>query len=223
MNKIKALPIICAYLILSISVILCFILCWSIYLYLPPNDFRAIITTCVGIPFYFLCGLIVFRMFFIFFPIKAGEIRADSREDFLSNIHICYLLVLFDPIFKNPLLPVFVTTPLYQLLGAKIGKNTYSNGVILDPYFVTVGNNTILGMECLLIPHALEGSRLAYYPIKIGDNVTIGTRAIIHAGVTIENGAIVGSGAVVTKNKHIGENEIWGGVPAKYIKKRDEV
>ena len=73
-----------------------------------------------------------------------------------------------------------------------------------------------------MIPHALEGTRLGYYPIKIGDNVTIGARLIIHAGVTIENGAIVGSGAVVTKNKHIGENEIWGGVPAKFIKKRDD-
>ena len=37
-------------------------------------------------------------------------------------------------------------------------------------------------------------------------------------GVTIGDGAVVAAGAVVTKD--IPAGEVWGGVPAKFIRKR---
>lgn len=52
----------------------------------------------------------------------------------------------------------------------------------------------------------------------IGNDVWIGERAIIKAGVHIGDGAVIGMGSVVTKD--IGAYEIWGGNPAKIIKKR---
>ena len=52
----------------------------------------------------------------------------------------------------------------------------------------------------------------------IGDNVWIGTRAIIQPGVVIGSHSIIGSGAVVTKS--IPEYSVVVGVPARVIKKR---
>lgn len=52
----------------------------------------------------------------------------------------------------------------------------------------------------------------------IGNDVWIATNAMIKAGVTISDGAVIGMGAVVTKN--IGPYEVWGGNPARLIKKR---
>lgn len=55
--------------------------------------------------------------------------------------------------------------------------------------------------------------------LEIGHDVWIGANAIILPGCSrIGNGAIVGAGAVVTKD--IPPYEIWGGVPAKFIKRR---
>ena len=53
---------------------------------------------------------------------------------------------------------------------------------------------------------------------KIGHDVWIGNNVTVMQGVTIGNGAIVGSGAVVTTP--VQPYSIWGGVPAKFIKKR---
>lgn len=76
-------------------------------------------------------------------------------------------------------------------------------------------------------------------PVLIEDDVTIGHNATVHActvrrgaligmGATvldnaeIGEGAIVAAGALVLQNTKIGAHEIWGGVPAKFIKKARE-
>ncbi|MEE1127384.1 MAG: acyltransferase [Acutalibacteraceae bacterium] len=50
----------------------------------------------------------------------------------------------------------------------------------------------------------------------MGNNCFIGARSTIMPGVTIGNSCIVASGSVVTKD--IPNGEVWGGVPAKFIK-----
>ncbi len=52
----------------------------------------------------------------------------------------------------------------------------------------------------------------------IGNDVWIGFEALIMPGVHIADGAVIASRAVVTKN--VGPYEIWGGNPARFIKKR---
>ena len=54
--------------------------------------------------------------------------------------------------------------------------------------------------------------------IVIGDDVWIGYWATVMSGVHVGQGAVIATGAVVTKN--IPPFEVWGGVPAKFIKKR---
>ena len=60
------------------------------------------------------------------------------------------------------------------------------------------------------------------YQIKgdtvIGNDVWIGFESVIMPGVQIKDGAVIASRSVVTNN--VGPYEIWGGNPAKLIKKR---
>ena len=57
-------------------------------------------------------------------------------------------------------------------------------------------------------------------PIKIGDNVYIGTGCIILPGVTIGDNVIIGAGSIVTKDCK--SNSVYAGIPARYIKSLEE-
>lgn len=66
--------------------------------------------------------------------------------------------------------------------------------------------------------HFAENLFEPYEQINIGNDVWIGQDVLIKSGVNIGNGAVIGMGAVVTKD--VGPYEIWGGNPAKFIRKR---
>ena len=55
-------------------------------------------------------------------------------------------------------------------------------------------------------------------PVYIGNDVWIGDKATILAGVKIGNGCIIGAGSVVTKD--VPDYSVVAGVPAKIIKNR---
>jgi acetyltransferase-like isoleucine patch superfamily enzyme len=107
---------------------------------------------------------------------------------------------------------------LLLILGAKFGSGSYSSGIILDPPYFEIGENSIIGFGAVICSHALEAEKVSFEKIIIGKNVTIGLRAMLMPGVRIEDNAIVAAGALVTKNSHIKNGEVWAGIPAKRIK-----
>lgn len=58
----------------------------------------------------------------------------------------------------------------------------------------------------------------AFVTTNIGNDVWIGNNCLIKTGITVGDGAVIGMGSVVTKD--VGPYEIWGGNPARPIKKR---
>ena len=63
------------------------------------------------------------------------------------------------------------------------------------------------------------GHNATVHGAKIGNNVLIGMGSTLLDDCHIGDGAIIAAGALVLKNTVVGENEVWGGVPAKFIKK----
>lgn len=106
----------------------------------------------------------------------------------------------------------------------KIGKKVFFNaGVkIQDQGGVTIEDGVLIGHNVIIatLDHSLDANHrgnMLPAPIHIGKNVWIGANATICKGVTIGDGAVIAAGAVVTTN--VPENTVFGGVPAKLIKK----
>ena len=104
-----------------------------------------------------------------------------------------------------------------------IGKNVFFNAGcrFQDQGGITIGDGVLLGHNVVLATanHSLKPSekrKLSYAPIKICDNVWIGSNVTVLQGVTIGEWAVVAAGAVVTKD--VAPYTIVGGIPAKFIK-----
>jgi len=182
------------------------------------GDFRGIILLATGVGFLYIYAIALYRLLMARFSLLPGEVRRDSRQEFIYHVHVLFYLLLFYPVIRSGIPPAPFMRLFYQALGARLGANTYSQGIIHDPLFVSIGHDSVVGQGALLIPHVIEGDRLAHFPIRIGNHVTIGANAAVLSDVEIGDHAIVATGAVVKKGSRIGSHEVWGGVPARCIK-----
>lgn len=189
---------------------------WTMGL-IPLGDFRGVALALAGIVCFYGFAILTYRLFLMLFPLPEGEIVEGSRQERIYHVYVLFYLLCFNSIMRSGFPPIPLMRVFYLLLGAKLGPNTYSSGLIYDPPFVEIGSNSVVGESAILIPHVIEGRRLAHYTIRVGDNVTIGANAVILPGVSIGDGAIVATGAVVPKNTQIAANEVWGGVPARRL------
>ena len=105
-----------------------------------------------------------------------------------------------------------------------------------DVNSIQIGDNTNIQDNSVL--HVTHGG--AHNPggfsLKIGNNVTVGHRVILHGcqvgdscligmGATVMDGAVIeantliGAGSLVTPNKHLESGYLWMGSPARKVRK----
>ena len=217
MRKIKLIEILIFLIILFTVIILSYISVNTIFSNIPLQETKGVLLVLLYVLTAYAYSFLFFRLFLKLFPLDEGEIDVTSKKEFIYHIYLLFYLIIFYPLIRSGFIPVPIMRIIYIFLEAHMGENTYSSGIILDPSFVSVGANTLIGQYSLLVPHVIEGNKLAHYPITIGNNVTIGAHSVVMSNVTIEDGAIIAMGAVITKNTRVGKNEMWGGVPAKKI------
>lgn len=157
-----------------------------------------------------------------------------------------YAVVLFGNSVVNKLPSRHLRKWFYQLLGAKLGKGTFlcRRAEVLLPmglsmadrvsvgWFaeldarggISIGYDTNISSHVKLITgsHDVDDPEYTadFRPITVGHHCWLGTGAMVLQGVNIGDGAVVAAGSVVTKD--IPPYEIWGGVPARFIRKRPE-
>lgn len=179
--------------------------------------------TGAGLRFIIACfmlvviGHLIVAAYVRIFPLPLGEVPEPSlRYD------VYHLLMFFfvNPFCYSRLIPVPLSRLYYKLLGANIGSNTYSAGLIQDAHLVSIGSNSFVGVNALICPHNNLGNRVEHRRINIGDNVVIGAHSIIMPGVFISDYAVVGMNSVVTAGTWIRHGEVWVGSPARCLKKR---
>lgn len=156
----------------------------------------------------------------IIFIINRGKIKIGDHFNGNSSKNA-------NPIGGDIVLRLVVRKKASLIMGNNVG---ISNSTIVCWNKIEMGNNINIGGGCKIWdtdfhstdPFDRVGSDNANVktsPIKICDYAFIGGGSIILKGVKIGKNAVVAAGSVVTKS--IPENEIWGGNPARYIRRLD--
>ena len=149
-----------------------------------------------------------------------------------SDTAYLYAVAVVSPsIFKSMLKAYSFVPHLYSLLigkflwlyGLRTGKSVYiSSGTILDSYLVSIGTGSLIGVRAIISAHITERNHLILAPVTIGKNVTIGGNSIIAPGATIGDNVIIGVNSLVIKDQVIPPNTIYGGTPARLLRKIPE-
>lgn len=126
---------------------------------------------------------------------------------------------------------IWIEPPLHMAYGKNvhIGNCFYANFnlVIVDDIDVYIGEHVMIAPNVTITPtgHPVDpdlrkpGTQFSI-PVKIGNNVWIGSNAVILPGVTIGDNSVIGAGSVVTHD--IPENVIAVGNPCRVLRKISE-
>ena len=167
--------------------------------------------------------------------IKKGSFRGRS----FINLHPASEVKIGEYFACNSGPYICITTPLatkihvYKNAKFTIGNNSgLSAASIICSLNIQIGNFVNIGAGTLIMDTNFHSTKwdarsdrgadiqdVKSAPIIIGDYVFIGARCVICKGIEIGERSIIAAGSIVTKN--IPAGEIWGGSPAKFIKKID--
>ncbi len=125
----------------------------------------------------------------------------------------------------------------YVVIQSPLGKVTIGEYTQINHFTVIYGGEVHIGNNVMIAPHVMIAAGdhdyvqtdkpmrfagdLTKGPIRIEDNVWIGSNCTITDGVTIGRDAVVGANSVVTKD--VGAFDIVAGVPARLLRNRKDL
>lgn len=151
--------------------------------------------------------------------------------------------IVVNVVASSPFLPAPARCLIYRLVGFRIatwniragcwftgrsvvlGRDAFVNyGCFFDELgTISIGDRCQIGQQVSFVgsghaigPRDERAGAITAAPIRIGDGVWIGARAVILAGATIGDGCVVAAGAVVTGD--CPSDGLYAGVPARRIR-----
>lgn len=120
--------------------------------------------------------------------------------------------------------------PMLYHLGTNV--SFYTSNLGTEPYLISIGDNVTIAANVNFVTHDVSVFNIARYLhrpensldkvgcIVIEDNAFIGAFSTLMPNCRIGKNSIVAACSVVTKQ--IPDNEVWGGIPAKFIMTTEE-
>ena len=108
---------------------------------------------------------------------------------------------------------------LFRWTGMKVGERVSAGLMsmfdVFFPELITIGANSIIGYNSVILGHEFLLREWRTGPVVIGRDVVIGANVTILPGVVIGDGATVSAMSLV--NKDVPANSVVGGVPIRII------
>ena len=113
----------------------------------------------------------------------------------------------------------FAGTPFINMIlrrvGTRIGRRVFNDGCGMpERSLVTIGDDCTLNEGTTIQCHSQEDGTFKSDYSTLGCNVTLGTAAHVHYGVTIGDGVVIDPDSFLMKGEEVPPYEHWGGNPA---------
>jgi acetyltransferase-like isoleucine patch superfamily enzyme len=151
-------------------------------------------------------------------PFKGGYYTIHAVPWALHNV-LFYLV-------RYTFLPFITLTPFgiwfLRAMGMKVGRHAFVNTeLISDPRLITLGDDVTLGGSVRIFAHYGGGGNLVIAPVVIEDRATVGIGVTIMGDVRVGRGAVILAHSAVLPGSRVGEDETWGGIPARPIPREE--
>jgi len=167
---------------------------------------------------YLLLILIIKRL--VGFRSRQGDYPFVSAYS-LKWAFVGSLVGLAKILFLGHLKGMPVLNAFYRGMGAKIGRNVLINSCnMFDFDVMTIGDNSFIGGDAVVIGHVGESGMLKIRPVYIGVRCTVGQSSVVFPGATMHDGSVLGALSLLPKGKALPPNTVWGGNPLREIARR---
>jgi hypothetical protein len=104
-----------------------------------------------------------------------------------------------------------------RIFGPKSASCYVTEPEVLDPFLVEIGRNCIIGYGAVIAGHMQEPDKVTIRRTVIEDDVLVGGKTLIMAGVRLGQGCVIGARSFILPGTVVGPHEFWAGSPAKKI------
>jgi non-ribosomal peptide synthetase-like protein len=105
--------------------------------------------------------------------------------------------------------------PVLRLFGVRIGKRCFIETTFITEFdLVDIGDDTSIGLMCSLQTHLFEDRVMKMSQVTIGNDCSIGPRAVVLYDTVLENGVRLAPLSLVMKGEILPADTHWRGSPA---------
>jgi non-ribosomal peptide synthetase-like protein len=117
-------------------------------------------------------------------------------------------------------LHIFDGTPfkslLWRLIGVRIGKRMYDDGVFIsEPTLTVIGDECVFNHATIIQCESQEDGTFKSGPTTLGDRCTLGVNAFVNYGVTMGDDSVLVADSFLMKGEQMPAAARWGGNPAR--------
>lgn len=113
----------------------------------------------------------------------------------------------------SPLYPSFL-----RAMGSSVGHGTHLGALVVGAAcdLVDIGDDTVIGADVVLGVSVVERGRLILKPVKIGNDVTVGSNCVIEGGSTLGEGAQLAALSMLPDGMTVPSFQRYHGSPARF-------